>query len=72
VLHYTTYIHSCQVKNPNRKVLKGFSKQQPTTVTLEESFDMLRLHIKYTVFDLEATRRENQYLKNFIKKDNDA
>ena len=33
---------------------------------LQESLDYLRLSIKYLVFDLEATRRENAYLKKMI------
>jgi len=43
-----------------------FEKQQ-STVTLEESLDMLRLHIKYTIFDLEATKRENKVLRNLLR-----
>ncbi|MEM1212907.1 MAG: transcriptional regulator [Planctomycetota bacterium] len=34
---------------------------------LQESLDYLRLSIKYLVFDLEATRRENQYLREMIE-----
>lgn len=34
---------------------------------LQESLDYLRLSIKYLVFDLEATRRENQYLRDMIQ-----
>ena len=30
---------------------------------LQESLDYLRLSVKYLVFDLEATRRENDYLR---------
>ena len=42
-----------------------------TVAKLQESLDYLRLSIKYLVFDLEATRRENQYLRNMIKSQND-
>ncbi len=31
---------------------------------LQESLDTLRVNIKYTVFDLECTRRENQVLRD--------
>lgn len=31
--------------------------------TLQESLDYLRICIKYMVFDLEATRRENEFLR---------
>jgi len=34
---------------------------------LEESLDRLRLQIKYLVFDLEATRRENRYLRQMLE-----
>ncbi len=34
---------------------------------LQESLDHLRLSIKYLVFDLEATRRENAYLRGLIE-----
>lgn len=34
---------------------------------LQDSLDHLRLSVKYLVFDLEATRRENQYLRRLIE-----
>jgi len=33
---------------------------------LQESLDYLRVSIKYLLFDLEATRRENVYLKKLL------
>lgn len=33
---------------------------------LQESLDFLRLSVKYLVFDLEATRRENAYLRQLL------
>ncbi|MCA9292193.1 MAG: hypothetical protein KDA20_00080 [Phycisphaerales bacterium] len=33
---------------------------------LQESLDHLRLSVKYLVFDLEATRRENAYLRRML------
>lgn len=38
-----------------------------TMDNLQESLDYLRLSIKYLVFDLEATRRENTYLRKVIE-----
>lgn len=38
-----------------------------TVSSLQESLDYLRLSIKYLVFDLEATRRENQYLRRILE-----
>ena len=37
--------------------------------TLQESIDFLRLGIKYLLFDLEATRRENGYLRKMLEQD---
>jgi len=34
---------------------------------LQESIDFLRLSIKYLLFDLEATRRENTYLRKMLE-----
>jgi chromosome segregation ATPase len=38
-----------------------------TVSGLQESLDYLRLSIKYLVFDLEATRRENGYLRRMLE-----
>ena len=43
-------------------------KQLKQTVSnLQESIDFLRLSIKYMLFDLEATRRENTYLRKLLE-----
>jgi len=34
---------------------------------LQESLDYLRVSIKYMLFDLEATRRENAYLRKLLE-----
>ena len=34
---------------------------------LQESLDYLRICIKYQLFDLEATRRENSYLRKLLE-----
>lgn len=34
---------------------------------LQESLDHLRLSVKYLVFDLEATKRENAYLRKLLE-----
>ena len=38
--------------------------------SLQESFDYLRICIKYQLFDLEATRRENKYLRKMLEENN--
>jgi hypothetical protein len=37
---------------------------------LQEGIDYLRLHVKYLLFDLEATRRENVELRKILKSKN--
>ncbi|MBX3358072.1 MAG: hypothetical protein KF745_06565 [Phycisphaeraceae bacterium] len=44
------------------------SRMNKTVTELQESLDYLRLSVKYLVFDLEATRRENQYLRKLLEK----
>jgi hypothetical protein len=43
-----------------------------TVGSLQESLDYLRLSIKYLVFDLEATRRENGYLRRMLEEAHDS
>jgi uncharacterized FlaG/YvyC family protein len=45
----------------NRKQL------QKSITTLQELLDYLRVCIKYQSFDLEATRRENTYLRKLLE-----
>lgn len=42
-------------------------KMRQTISELTESLDYLRLSVKYLVFDLEATRRENKYLREMLE-----
>ena len=42
------------------------ARMKKTVGELQDSLDYLRLSIKYLVFDLEATRRENQYLRKLL------
>ncbi len=42
-------------------------KMKKTIGELQDSLDHLRLSVKYLVFDLEATRRENKYLRNLLE-----
>src|SRR5437764_10887157 len=45
---------------------KRHERLKATVSGLQESLDYLRLSIKYLVFDLEATRRENGYLRKCL------
>jgi hypothetical protein len=42
-------------------------KIRKTVSNLQDSIDYLRLTIKYLLFDLEATRRENGYLRKMLE-----
>ena len=46
---------------------KRHNQLKQTVSTLQESIDFVRLSIKYILFDLEATRRENQYLRKMLE-----
>ena len=49
---------------------KRRTRIQASVHELQESLDYLRLTIKYLVFDLEATRRENAYLRKLVEQAN--
>ena len=41
-----------------------------TVEKLQETLDFLRLGVKYLVFDVEATKRENAYLRKMLDEAN--
>jgi len=43
-----------------------------TVAQLQESLDFVRVSIKYMLFDLEATRRENEQLRKMLEEDNEC
>jgi len=64
--------------NPSKKLVKLVKEDQATRKQLEkslaelqESLDYLRVCIKYQTFDLEATRRENEYLRHLLAGEED-
>ena len=64
-----------EVVDPQSMKLASLAKQareaneqlRKSVDSLQESLDFLRICIKYQVFDLEATRRENEYLKKMLE-----
>ncbi len=50
-----------------KKAKENHQKLAQSVNTLQESLDYLRVCIKYQMFDLEATRRENQSLRKMLK-----
>ena len=61
--------------DPSHQKLADLAKQaeanrkqlQKSINTLQELLDYLRVCIKYQAFDLEATRRENLYLRKLLE-----
>jgi len=49
---------------------KSRKKLEKSVNNLQESLDYLRICIKYQLFDLEATRRENEYLRKILGENN--
>jgi hypothetical protein len=45
---------------------RGPSARRQEMAALEEGLDHLRLAIKYLIFDLEATKRENRVLRDML------
>lgn len=54
------YVSSLTKDSKNQK------KLEKSINDLQESLDYLRICIKYQLFDLEATRRENEYLRKIL------
>jgi len=50
-----------------KQAQKSHKKLQKSVDNLQESLDYLRICIKYQLFDLEATRRENKSLKKLLE-----
>jgi len=46
---------------------KRHKELKTTFISLQENLDYLRLSLKYLLFDLEATRRENGQLRKLLK-----
>jgi len=57
-------IGQAKAASPEGVYLSSF---QPKADRVEDALDYLRLQLKYLVFDLEATRRENRYLRKMLE-----
>jgi len=53
-----------------RQARDNHKQLQKSVDGLQESLDYLRICIKYQLFDLEATRRENKYLRKLLEEKN--
>lgn len=52
-----------------RQAQANHSQLEKSINRLQELLDYLRVCIKYQVFDLEATRRENEYLRKLLEEE---
>ena len=50
-----------------KKAHESHNELQKSVENMQESLDYLRICIKYQLFDLEATRRENTYLRKLLE-----
>lgn len=55
-----------------RQTKQRHAKLKETVSSLQESLDYLRLSVKYLLFDLEATRRENGYLRKMLEEQSEG
>jgi uncharacterized protein YfbU (UPF0304 family) len=60
---YEKIIHLAKEAQESKQQLKDSLNR------LQDSLDYLRVSVKYLLFDLEATRRENAYLKSLLQKE---
>ena len=57
-----------EIAREHRNTRKNIQK---SLHSMQESLDYLRVCVKYLLFDLEATRRENLYLKKLLEEQTD-
>ena len=53
-----------------QKTQNSQKKLNDSISSFQESLDYLRVSIKYILFDLESTRRENTYLRKMLEENN--
>lgn len=58
---------STQAASDAEQATERRERIKASVTELQESLDYLRLSVKYLVFDLEATRRENAYLRRMLE-----
>jgi len=50
-----------------RRTRQSRKKLDRSLAELQSSLDYLRVAVKYMMFDIEATRRENKYLRKLLE-----
>lgn len=59
--------HQAAIRELADQTRSRHEKLKKTVKDLQDSMDYLRLSLKYLVFDLEATKRENRYLRKMLE-----
>jgi hypothetical protein len=69
IVDLTQDILSLPTDPAQKSTSKGMYLAEPPVdkSTIEEVLEILRLQVKYVIFDLEATRRENRYLRQMLE-----
>lgn len=58
-------------EEPSQKtIIIERTPQQGLTANIQNYLENLRVYIAYQKFDLEATRKENEFLRELIKEEN--
>jgi hypothetical protein len=65
-VHSLPGVEAKVVAAPQRSSAASHSPMRREMAALEDSLDHVRLAIKYMVFDLEATKRENRLLREML------
>ena len=68
IINLSTLLTSMKVPSRNKPAEGEYIPTPKDEVSAEESMETLELQIKYLVFDLEATRRENRYLAQMLER----
>jgi hypothetical protein len=66
------YVNSLDMPWPNKSGGPGVANAVPVQCSrrnAQDLLDSLGFSVKYLIFDLEATRRENEILRSIITKD---
>ena len=60
-------LHSSGIKNTSDPDTSHFNSHSSKYASVEDAITHLSLQVKYILFDLEATRRENRYLRQTLE-----
>jgi len=69
--HLVEEVSNLPAARSSKTILLTVKSQPKTGIktpnSLDDSLEQLQLIVKYLIFDVEATRRENQYLRRVLE-----